>query len=101
MKKVTHSISIDDVRNIVQSELKSIKETVDHNAVKDIVTAASKLLSAVEGFSASATPAAVNAVTPHLSSLQQILEDMVNSPSSYVQKQKKEPKVVSLKPIKS
>jgi hypothetical protein len=77
-----------------------MNEQVDHAAIKDIVTGASKLLAAVEAFKKSAGPAATNAVTPHLGALEKTLEDMVGTPGSYVSKPKVEPKKVSLRAVK-
>lgn len=94
-------IKLDDVRRIVKEELKAIHEQVDHAAIKDVVTGASKLLAAVEAFKGSAPPSAINAVTPHMGSLERVLEDMVNSPGSYVARPKVEPKKVSLRAVKA
>lgn len=96
----TNKIKDSDLRRIVSEELKAMKEAVDHNAIKDVVTAASKLLAAVEGFKDAAPSSAINAVTPHISELSKVLEDMVSTPGSYVPKTKVEPKKVSLRAVK-
>jgi hypothetical protein len=90
------------LRQIVREEISEvgISEAVDHGSIRDIVTVASKLLAAVEGFKKKAPHAAVNAVTPHIDQLERALEDMVNSPGSYVPVVKKQPQKVSLKPSK-
>lgn len=76
--------------------LKTLREAVDHKSINSVVTVASKLLAAVEGFKEKAPPAAINAVTPHLGELEKMLENMVSNPGSYVPAPKKEPKKVSL-----
>lgn len=97
---MTQKISLDRVREIIKEEIDDMNEAVDHNGIRDIVTVASKLLAAVEGFKEKASSHAINAVTPALSQLEQTLEDMVSTPGSYVVKPRPEPKRVSLKPVK-
>jgi hypothetical protein len=92
-------IKLDTVKRIVMEELKLQLESVDHESIRDIVTIASKLMSAVEEFKQKATPAATNAVTPHLGDLEKILEAMINTPGSYVSKPSTIKKV-TLKPVK-
>lgn len=103
-------ISSERLREIIKEELvaakkadraRTVAEGVDHTAIRDVVTVASKLLAAVEAFKAKAAPAAVNAVTPHLGTIEKVLEDMVSTPGSYVARPKLEPKKVSLKPMKA
>lgn len=100
MSDKTPQISLDRLREIVKEELSTVNEQVDHAAIKDIVTHASKLLAAVETFKKNAGPSAINGVTPHIDALEKILEDMVSSPSSYVSKPKAELKKVSLRAVK-
>jgi len=98
----TPKISLVRLRQIIQSELAehTVNETVDHNGIRDIVTIASDLLAAVEDFKENASPAAINAMTPHLGEIEKTLENMVSAPGSYVVVPKKEPQMVSLKPSK-
>lgn len=93
---MSDKISMTKLREIIQQELVSVNEVVDHKSINGIVGVASKLLAAVEGFKEKAPPAAINAVTPHLSELEKVLENMLSSPGSYVPQPKKEPKKVSL-----
>lgn len=95
------TLKLNDLRRIVKEELMVMREAVDHTAIRDVVTGASKLLAAVEAFKKTAPPSAVNAVTPHVDEMQRVLEDMVSTPGSYVPKPKVEPKRVSLKPVKN
>jgi len=94
------SLKIEDLRRMIKEEMATIHEQVDHAAIRDIVNDAQKLLSAVETFKQSAPASAINAVTPHIDKLEQVLEDMLNTPASYVTKPKVEPKKVSLRPVK-
>ncbi len=99
-------ISETRLREIVIEELeashkaKTVQEAVDHAGISAVVTAASKLMAAVDGFKQKAPPAAINALTPGLSQLEKTLEDMVSTPGSYVAKPKVEPKKVSLRAVK-
>lgn len=94
-------LKIGDIRRIVNEEYSALNEQVDHESIKDVVTGAQKLLAAVENFKATAPHAAINAVTPSIDTLEQVLEDMLSTPGSYVQKQKPTLKKVTLKPVKS
>lgn len=96
-------ITIDRLREIISEEISTgvkVTEAVDHKGINSIVSVASKLLAAVEGFKEKAPPAAINAVTPHLGELEKTLENMINTPGSYVPQPKREPKKVSLKAVK-
>jgi hypothetical protein len=98
----TPKISLLQLRQLIRDEAKrkAVNEAVDHKGINSIVSVASKLLAAVDNFKEKAPPSAINAVTPHLSELEKVLENMVNSPGSYVPLPKKEPKKVSLKAVK-
>lgn len=91
-------ITLEQLRRLIREE--AMKETVDHKSINSVVGVASKLLAAVEAFKEKAPPAAINALTPHLSEIEKNLENMVSSPGSYVPVPKKEPKKVSLKAVK-
>lgn len=100
----TAKISVKRLREIIAEEARasaSINEFVDHKGISDIVAVASKLMAALEAFKEKAPPAAINAVTPHILSIETALENMVSSPGSYVPEPRKEPRHVSLKPVKS
>ena len=94
------NLKLKDLRRIINEELTTLKEQVDHAAIKDVIVGAQKLLAAVEAFKKAAPPSAINACTPHIDSLEKVLEDMLSTPGSYVPKPKVEPKKVSLKPVK-
>lgn len=87
------------LRQIINEELEALKEDVDHEGVKKVVNAASKLLKACAAFKEDPTPPMTNAVTPHLDSLIKVLEAMINTPASYVIKiaKPKKKKIVQLR----
>jgi|SRR5690606_12782961 len=93
------------LREIIKEEMnamrtRAIKEDVDHEGVRTVVNAASKLLKAVAAFEEDANGAMTNAVTPHLSTIKSTLEAMVSTPASYVDTHPKEPKIVKLRKVK-
>lgn len=79
-------ISAADVRNIIRNELKSLNETVDYAAIKSVVSAAEKMLTAIDAFKAGATAEATNAVTPMIDDMRKMLEEMITNPDAYVKK---------------
>ncbi len=97
-------IKLQRLREIINEEVAAcatMVEFVDHKGISDVVAIASKLLDAMESFKEKAPPAAINAVTPHFSEMEKVLENMVSSPGSYVSAPVKEPQHVSFKAVKS
>jgi len=93
---MTTNISEKRLREIIVEEMNSITEGVDHTAIKDVVGRASDLLAAIADFKEEAPGSMLNAVTPNLSQLEEMLEKMVSNPGSYVVVPKQK-KVVSLR----
>jgi len=93
-------VNLKDLQRIVKEEVQKLQEQVDHESIKDVVTHASKLLGAIDAFRQVASNHVVNAITPNLDNIEKTLEDMVNSPASYVVPAKPEPKKVSLRAVK-
>lgn len=94
-------ISVERVRQIVAEEVRRVHEDVDHAGISNVVKLAGKVLDAIKKFDDAATGRMKSAVTPHLDQLHKTLEDMVSTPGSYVDVIKQEPKVVSLRPVKT
>src|SRR5258708_159142 len=95
-------IAIERLRKIVIEELdadRSIREQVDHEGVRTVVNAASKLFKAIESFKSDANNSMTSSVTPGLDDVFRTLEDMLNSPASYVDKPAPMPQRVTLKPV--
>lgn len=90
-------ITLPQLRRLIREEAKA---QAVHAARAAVSAAASKLLAAIEAFKDKATPAAINAVTPHLGELERALEQMNSTPDAYIVKPKAEPRVVSLKAVK-
>lgn len=89
-------IKIDDLRRIIREELQetdvtvsgpSGKYSIDHEGAAMVVSSASKLLSALQAFEEKAPIPAKNALLNRAPDLKSTLEDMVQSPASYVTKQ--------------
>ncbi len=94
-------ISRAQIQKIIAEEISRLSEDVDHTQIKDVVTVASKLMSAIESFKSSAPQAVLNALTPNIDTISKSLEDMVSNPSSYVTRQKPAVKKISLKQVKN
>jgi hypothetical protein len=78
-------ISLEELRNIVKEELELVQEDLDHQSVKGIVNSASSLLHAIDKFHKSEPSAAMQTgVSTLLTSLRKSLEDMIQNPTSYV-----------------
>jgi hypothetical protein len=98
---MNNKISLPRLCRIIEEELQySLNEAVDHASIRVVVDAASKMLAAVETFKENANGPMITAVTPHLESIEEALEDMVSTPGSYVEKKSTTQKV-TLKPVDS
>lgn len=95
---MTVKIKEAELRQIIVEELSALREGVDHEGVKRVVTGAGKLLKACEAFKeGEQTPAMTNATTPLLDQLIQVLEAMVSAPASYVVQKPTAPKLRTVK----
>jgi glutamyl-tRNA reductase len=92
-------IKLSKIKSIINEELKNLFEEVDHESIKEVVTAASKLLSSVESFKKTAPQSCLDATSPALEQVQKSLEDMLSNPSSYIPEKKPQFKKVSLKAV--
>jgi len=102
MKKLVNvRLSEKRLREIVTEELSVLREKLDHEAVRLIVTESSKLLKAVEQFKETANVTMTNSVQPHLDELSSTLERMIANPGTYVDKPKPVVKKVTFQPVKT
>lgn len=86
MKTVRAKIDPDWLKKLVVEEIKSLREQVDHEGVRAVVNAASKMLKAVEVFEKDSNIAMTNSLTPGLGQLKSQLEDIIDNPGSYIDK---------------
>ena len=95
---MSHSIDIVKLRKIIREELAraTINEDVDHKAISDVVSSASKLLDAINTFKEKAPDTVKAAINVHIEPAVELLENMLKTPDSYVTKPVAEPKVVHL-----
>jgi len=93
---MSSKIHIAELKQIIRDELKTLKENVeiDHEVAKDVVTKASKLLSAIKTFNdgLGELPQVIGAVSIDLKRVEDALKAMVENPALYAVK-KKTPKV--------
>lgn len=89
-------VTVEELRKIVKEELELVQEELDHTSVKSVVNSASNLLKAIDKFhQAEPTSAMTTGVSTILSSLRKSLEDMIQNPTSYVDRPP--PKVLTVK----
>jgi len=102
---MTAKISESRLRQIIKEEIAAKQRKLaedaagpDHKLTAQIVSAASKLLAALEGFdkSTSAMPSVIDAVSTNVAALRKSLAHMIEAPTSYA-KLPTEPKVVRLR----
>lgn len=101
-KSVEFKITEKRLREIVIEELRrkhGISESVDADAVKDVINATSKLLKAAKAFKESANIALQNALGGEVDKIISTLEQVVQNPASYTDKVKVEPKRVKLRRV--
>ncbi len=93
-------ISLEELRKVVREELELVQEDLDHQSVKSVVNSASSLLHAIDKFNSSEPTAAQSTgVNTLLTSLRKSLEDMIQNPTSYVDRPP--PKVLTVKKPRS
>lgn len=95
----TVRVKIDEarLRKLIIEELQSLHEAVDHEGIRSVVNAASKMLKAVEAFEKDSNVAMTNSMTPGLGQLKTTLESMIANPGSYVDKPKPAAKTIKLR----
>jgi len=95
-------ISLQKLQKIIREEIRQrLGESTDHDDAASLAMSAAKLLKAIDAFKEKASPAATNAVTPHMSELEKALDNIVSSPRSYVSQPKKEPQHVTMQAKKA
>lgn len=93
-------ITLQTLKKIIREEVTSLHEGVDHDTASKVMSAATKLLSAIESFKESASEKAKSEMGSNLDSVEQLLNRIVASPMQYVDATKPPVKKVTLKPQK-
>jgi len=105
MSEVKNKVKISEqrVREIINEELAlAIKEgRVDHEAVNNVVTAASKLLKAAGDFKGKMNSSLEGACSPHLDSLISKLEHVLENPVAYVDRIKPVRRTIRLRQVEN
>ena len=80
----------------------ALMEGIDSSGVKSLISSAADLYEEISDFEQNATADAINALTPHLKSVKDMLEKMIENPTSYVTQPVavQEKQKVTLKPVK-
>jgi len=98
------SITSNKLRKSINKELHTIYEGLNSSEARDLYKSITDLYEEISEFEKSAPPAAINALTPHLKSVTDALETMMQNPMSYVSKPlsgEEKSQRVELKPVKS
>lgn len=93
-------ISLQTLKKIIQEEVANLHEGVDHDTASKVMSAATKLLSAIESFKDNASEKAKAEMGSNLDSVEQLLNRIVASPMQYVDATKPPAQKVTLKPQK-
>jgi hypothetical protein len=99
MPKKLNSVEL-HAKILLQKE--ALMEGVDSSGVKSLISSAADLYEEITDFEQNATVDAINALTPHLKSVKDMLENMIQNPTSYVPQPKAvvEKQRVTFKPSK-
>jgi len=87
------------LRKLVNEELQSLSEQVDHEGVRTVVNAAGKMLKALEAFEKDTNVAMSNALTPGMNELKTVLESMIANPGSYVDRPSAAQQTIKLRQV--
>jgi hypothetical protein len=90
-------ISEERIRQIISEEISALGENVDHNAIVDVVTPASKFLKAAVEFKEKMNGSLENVCSPALDSLIKKLQGVLETPGAYVDRVPVLPKTIRLR----
>lgn len=93
-------ITLQTLKKIIREEVTSLREGADHETASKVMSAATKLLSAIETFKESASEKAKAEMGTNLDGVEQLLNRIVASPMQYVDAVKPPAQKVTLKPQK-
>jgi molybdenum-dependent DNA-binding transcriptional regulator ModE len=93
-------IEINRLQKIIREELENLREGADHDSAAKLMSAATKLINAIDSFKEAASEKAKAELDAHLASVEQTLSRIVSSPMQYVDVTKPPVKRVTLKPQK-
>lgn len=93
-------ITLQTLKRIIHEEVVNLREGADHDTASKNVSAATKLLSAIESFKDGASEKAKAEMGTNLDAVEQLLNRIVASPMQYVDATKPPAQKVTLKPQK-
>jgi len=96
-------INTKKLKNVITLQKEMLKEGLNASEAKTLVASVVDLYEELVEFEGSAPSAAINALTPHMKNIKDVLEQMMQNPMSYVEKTEEERAVkrVVLKPVDS
>ena len=93
-------ITLQTLKKIIREEVTTLREGADHDTASKVMSAATKLLGAIEAFKESASEKAKAEMGTNLDGVEQLLNRIVASPMQYVDATKPPAQKVTLKPQK-
>ena len=90
-------ITLETLKRIIREEVSNLHEGADHDSASKVMSAATKLLGAIETFKESASEKAKAEMGSNLESVEQLLNRIVASPMQYVDATKPPVQKVTLK----
>jgi uncharacterized damage-inducible protein DinB len=91
-------IELNRLQKIIREELANLHEGADHDSAAKIMSAATKLIKAIDSFKEASSEKAKSELGSSLDSVEQTLSRIVSSPMQYVDATKPPEKKVTLKP---
>ena len=101
LESIMSKIGLDKLKKIIQEEMISLHEGMDHDTAAKIMGGASKLLKAIESFKNTASEKVKAEMGSNLEEVEKLLNRIATSPMQYVDVTKPAARKVSLKSQKS
>ena len=94
------NINTSDLNTTIALQKAVVFEGINSSEAKALFASVTDLYEEISEFEEEAPGAAINALTPHLKNVKDILETIMQNPMSYVAAAKPKAQQVSLKPVK-
>jgi len=93
-------INSSDLKTTIAIQKAAIFEGINSSEAKSLFASVTDLYEEISEFEEEAPGAAINALTPHLKNVKDVLETIMQNPMSYVSTEKAKAQQVTLKPVK-
>lgn len=93
-------INSSELKTTIAIQKAAIFEGINSSEAKSLFASVTDLYEEISEFEEEAPSAAINALTPHLKNVKDVLETIMQNPMSYVSTEKSKAQTVTLKPVK-